>query len=186
MAVLLPPWCCRERRANGRVLAALWCCIEERRTRWPCCRRRWCCYRRAIANGRVAVPAVLLRSVGSGGGVCRRGVARKREPMAVFECLHERESPVAVLSRRWCSLSASAPMAVLKLPVVLFLSAAAPIPVRWLPVVFMKRTRKPMARLKLALLLVSASAPMAMLKSPVVLLSSAPEPTATLYWPVVS
>ena len=49
------------------------------------------------------------------------------------------------------SLSASAPMAVLKPPVVLFLIAAAPIPVRWLPVVFMKPTRKPIARLKLAL-----------------------------------
>ena len=53
--------------------------------------------------------------------------------------------------------------------VVLFLSAAAPIPVRWLPVVFIKSARKPMARLKLALLSVSASVPMAMLKLPVVL-----------------
>ena len=40
------------------------------------------------------------------------------------------------------SLSASAPMAVLKPAVVLFLIAAAPIPVRCLPVVFMKRHSK--------------------------------------------
>ena len=71
-------------------------------------------------------------------------------------------------------MSAPAPMAVLLPAVVLFLSAAAPIPVRWLPVVFMKSTRKPMAKLKLALLSLSASAPMAMLKSPVVLLCKRP------------
>ena len=48
-----------------------------------------------------------------------------------------------------------------------------------------KSTRKPMAKLKLALFCWSASVPMAMLKSPVVLFSRALEPTATLYWPVV-
>ena len=67
-------------------------------------------------------------------------------------------------------LVALEPMAVLSEAVVLFLRAAAPIPVRRLPVVFMKPTRKPMARLKVPLLLVSASVPMAMLKWPVVLL----------------
>ena len=56
------------------------------------------------------------------------------------------------------SLSASAPIAELKLAVVLFLSAAAPIPVRCLPVVFRKSTRKPMAKLKFELLSLSASA----------------------------
>ena len=50
-------------------------------------------------------------------------------------------------------------MAVLKLAVVLFLSAAAPIPVRCLPVVFIKPTRKPMAKLKLALLLLERLRP---------------------------
>ena len=62
----------------------------------------------------------------------------------------------------------------------MFLSAAAPMPVRLLPVVFMKSTRKPMAKLKLALLSLSASVPTAMLKLPVVLLASAEEPIATL------
>src|SRR6266550_7457939 len=81
---------------------------------------------------------------------------------------------------------ASAPMAVLKSAVVLFLSAAAPIPVRCLPVVFKKSTRKPMARLKLALLFLSASAPMAMLNWPVVFSPSAKAPTATLLKPLVS
>ena len=71
-------------------------------------------------------------------------------------------------------------MAVLKSAVVLFLSAAAPMPVRCLPVVFIKSTRKPIAKLKLAVFWLSASAPMAMLKSPAMLLASAPEPIATL------